>query len=602
MGLKQLVILIICILCILPVLSFADECSYKFPVTRTVAKEHLICQGTVIDDALELRNIQQINQTNPCWLSFEIYNKEQYAVKATIRYSVLITNSSGTSTKEDVYYGNVIESQKAKRLNVYEDTATSCELINNSVTFIYQSYQNTSLSTKKEPETTLECIPCNSIECSSKLCYQGYCIQTCPDGMASCNGICVSVGTIKQNQPYTCDFECKTHIGDGKTCVDCKSNQDCNTGLCNTDTGTCTECFNGICKCDYLGPNYSPCNNNQSCVVPSTKQNGVAALCQEECISDTMENNVCKPSNKEKLISWGIIALIFVVVVLIVYLLYKNNSLQKEINKKQKKKTELDNTINDIVTNLTQVVASRTKEKEDKITSESNKKIEKALAQMKEVSAQHQQIIEDKKQAIIEKEEAENLAKEAKKNLDNERKKLKKQEEDLIEQRQENKKLEIDIKNQQTDIQKLRTELEDANREYLDKNKEYVQDCLVPRPSQYANGHQVIRNPKYSFYDCFYHPEIKRFEDYPPKHLVHRWRAEKYLWEKHRDFYEKTYGDIDFESMQVHHIDGDKYNNSTENLAIISKEEHRLLHRKHKIYDLKSGQLALEDEGIELPN
>lgn len=47
----------------------------------------------------------------------------------------------------------------------------------------------------------------------------------------------------------------------------------------------------------------------------------------------------------------------------------------------------------------------------------------------------------------------------------------------------------------------------------------------------------------------------------------------------HRRVAEKLVGGAIFPGREVHHIDGDKSNNRPSNLTIVSKEQHRRIHR-----------------------
>jgi hypothetical protein len=50
----------------------------------------------------------------------------------------------------------------------------------------------------------------------------------------------------------------------------------------------------------------------------------------------------------------------------------------------------------------------------------------------------------------------------------------------------------------------------------------------------------------------------------------------------HRRVAEKKVGGRIFSGREVHHIDGDKTNNRPSNLTIVSKAEHRAIHRTNK--------------------
>lgn len=65
----------------------------------------------------------------------------------------------------------------------------------------------------------------------------------------------------------------------------------------------------------------------------------------------------------------------------------------------------------------------------------------------------------------------------------------------------------------------------------------------------------------------------------------------KWRW-FHRVIAEEKMGSDIYEGHEVHHIDGDKQNNHPSNLKVLSKENHRELHRQQR----------KEEEGIRKPN
>lgn len=56
----------------------------------------------------------------------------------------------------------------------------------------------------------------------------------------------------------------------------------------------------------------------------------------------------------------------------------------------------------------------------------------------------------------------------------------------------------------------------------------------------------------------------------------------------HRLIYEDFYGIKIPENYHIHHIDGDKANNSIDNLELLSKEEHISLHKKDRVLSLET--------------
>ena len=57
------------------------------------------------------------------------------------------------------------------------------------------------------------------------------------------------------------------------------------------------------------------------------------------------------------------------------------------------------------------------------------------------------------------------------------------------------------------------------------------------------------------------------------KRLIHRNVAYKEIYLKNREKYPLPFG-----KYQIHHIDGNKFNNSIKNLLILTREEHKKIH------------------------
>jgi alkyl hydroperoxide reductase subunit AhpC len=65
------------------------------------------------------------------------------------------------------------------------------------------------------------------------------------------------------------------------------------------------------------------------------------------------------------------------------------------------------------------------------------------------------------------------------------------------------------------------------------------------------------------------------------------------------EFYKKTYPEKNFCDLEVHHIDGNKFNFDPKNLAIISVEEHSKINHK-QIWDSNTGNAELKRLSIQI--
>lgn len=151
---------------------------------------------------------------------------------------------------------------------------------------------------------------------STQTCAYGFCYQTrctsnasCPnDGICDLNGLCVPREET-ENIDCTSDVDCwgGSLVCDNGRCVQCKTNADCDYGVCGSD-GLChNSCANldicpedTVCQGDFCCPadgNYGPCETSDECGTGNFCVNGVCT-CQRGLYGDSCANNTdCESGN-----------------------------------------------------------------------------------------------------------------------------------------------------------------------------------------------------------------------------------------------------------------------------------------------------------------
>lgn len=93
--------------------------------------------------------------------------------------------------------------------------------------------------------------------------------------------------------------------------------------------------------------------------------------------------------------------------------------------------------------------------------------------------------------------------------------------------------------------------------------------------SKKNHSNKNISNKAYSTYK-----DERGYDRNYPKHsnLLHRENAYKYIYLKNRDKYP-----LPFSAYDVHHIDGNKNNNHSSNLKIVTRDQHKEIHQDDKL-------------------
>jgi hypothetical protein len=99
------------------------------------------------------------------------------------------------------------------------------------------------------------------------------------------------------------------------------------------------------------------------------------------------------------------------------------------------------------------------------------------------------------------------------------------------------------------------------------KHEHMQWEKIKPFPDEQAGLRLVVCNPYLGGYKCFYHEGVP-YEQYKISWLLHRW-----VWKKYNGRWPRF-------GYHIHHKDGDKFNNSPENLEEIDGDEHFAIHRQ----------------------
>lgn len=327
----------------------------------------------------------------------------------------------------------------------------------------------------------------------------------------------------------------------------------CGGRICANDGEKCianSTCGSNICNiagfCDTKlivpCPNDLLNCNNQSCVEPSVKETGQAYSCEFECKSGRGETGVCKRAQIWDYLYVAFFVIIGVVLLFKGYEFYVKTIIRIRYEKLKLRIDELEVTLREITARQEGFKLEADKERREIEKLEEQIKKKKLSGELLEKANKE---VEDKRMKLA--------ATEA--NWRN----------DLAKQKEKKAELEVLIKE--------------------------MADLEVRRQKPYPNeeGYLVWRNPKFDSRECRY----KSFWNRPSEELFHIWWYNKNTKPEDRVKQENTV-------YNIHHIDGDKYNNNISNLIRLTKEQHDCVHKSGKIIvgDHASGIQALRSVGV----
>lgn len=340
--------------------------------------------------------------------------------------------------------------------------------------------------------------------------------------------------------------ECKLCNGNiclnpGDACTPSPESKECGSGICNI-AGFCDDVF--IVKC----PEGTLNCNNESCLTPSIKESGEAYFCEWECISGIGKSGICKKAPWEL---WKIILFSSIIILILSISLYIGRRRKLDEDAK-KMRAEIEEEQKEILKDA---------EKRKKELEKEQKNVEKEL--------------ERKQRALKELEEK----------LENERS-------DKISERN-------DIQELNTQIDKLREKQKRKQKELESEEEQLrqIQEKIIiledSTKSKYSNeqGYEVILNDEK--YEVFANN---------PKNTFHRFWAKKEIYMPNKKWFDKHYKK-EFDELVVHHIDSNKVNNNSQNLAIITRDEHKnISHVDINVGNREAGIEQLKNAGIKQPH
>ena len=223
------------------------------------------------------------------------------------------------------------------------------------------------------------------------------------------------------------------------------------------------------------------------------------------------------------------------------------------------------------------------KEREEEIRDKSKKRIQELekMLQTKEGVAKREVEKEIKKERKRREDELNEINKEYRM----EKERLKERDKKLTGSMEALKKKEGDLKKKEGDLKKGEGDLEKRDKEFQ-----------KPRHSK-TRGFMEWNNPETSNYPCYWNGVGKN-----NTLEIHKDLAEKEIFNQYPEFFNKYYPNKKFKDLLVHHIDKDINNYDINNLIIISKRQHRWLHKDIIHKNRESGIKALNGRGVKAPH
>lgn len=503
------------------------------------------------------------NLDGPCRYSFKVYNNFSYPISVTVRYTLYAPYLAYFHDEvKDVREQNlIIKEYSEEKISGQGVGVGGCYVIENET-----SYNITSPEPliSKKGYITKERVICRicpngkqclndgesckiADECGGEFCIQGYCnhIRSCFNNDCKC---------------VSDEIQCYDNL----KCVKKNSTTLDNLPKCNKKE----ECISG-----YINETTKLCSKSPSQIQKEQEQERIR---QEE---------IAKRKEFWKNVKIGF-SLLVLLILLLLFLRYKDSmfisikKLKKELKGLNVEFDILKDRLKSMQDNIdiSEKIKHKTIQNLTELENLYSKK-EKLLKDIETEIKNKENKLKDLEEKIINIKNKKNKTKEEIDELILLESKLKKERHNIVSERQKN----------QEEIDKLRK----AKEEVKDGEREYTE----PYTSHIFGGIKQWRNPKWNYYPCYVNDNIKTDK------LIHKEIAEKQIYNHHREFFKKKYPQKSFNDLEVHHIDHDFENYHLNNLAIISKEEHKLInHTNIPKGNYNVGLTKLKVLGIKQPH
>lgn len=348
--------------------------------------------------------------------------------------------------------------------------------------------------------------------------------------------------------------------------AECSINEECGGGFCvEKICNNKPECFLDNCKCERF--NKTQCKNNR-CVSKNVLPAGDRPFCGPlECVTNyTDDSGRCAKSPvqikeetekkaRDKSIRNIILLVLSIIVIIsmIILAIYHSKKNRKKREQKARRKAR-------------EAAENEYEEAKKEQERARNEYLKKTNLLIQNIRVQEETLADKKRQLS----ESKNMLAETESNLE------------------KTKQIKEKVESEMKDIAEMEKE--------FSASKAKIKDLTKPRPSP-TRGFWEWQNPEKNYYPCYWNGDGRNNNI-----EIHKDLAEGEIFNIYRNWFNKYYHGKNFKDLVVHHIDKDILNYELANLAIISHDEHKKLHKRGQKGNWKSGIEELKENGIKQPH